>query len=135
MIDNRVMTDMSATPSSSTEAWGIAVSALMARILDAFCRLPDMGMSPKAADLSVIARRKSRKLAGVAGRIVAKRGIVRPVDHADPRSLDHPSHEEQWLELARAIGRSMAREQYAKDHRAPDETETENRSALRPVLK
>jgi hypothetical protein len=35
-------------------------------------------------------------------------GIVRKLDPADPRSLDHPSHREQWLELARALGRSLA---------------------------
>jgi hypothetical protein len=38
-------------------------------------------------------------------------GIVRPLDAADPRSLDHPSHREQWLEFARAIGRQIARDE------------------------
>jgi hypothetical protein len=28
-----------------------------------------------------------------------------PLDPSDPRSLDHPSHREQWLALARALGR------------------------------
>jgi hypothetical protein len=36
------------------------------------------------------------------------RGIVRPLDPDDPCSLDHPSHDEDWLALARALGRAMA---------------------------
>jgi hypothetical protein len=98
-------------------AWGTTLSALRARISDAFCRVPDMGLSPKAADLSIRAKRKSGKLPGVAGRIVAKRGIVRPVDHADPRSLDHPGHKEKWLELARVLGRMDAKEDFERLHR------------------
>ena len=42
-----------------------------------------------------------------------KQGTVRALDSSDPRSLDHPSHKAQWLELARAIGRFEAREEYA----------------------
>jgi hypothetical protein len=63
------------------------------------------------------------------------RGTIRPLDPADPRSLDHPCHNDQWLELAKAIGRSMAREQYAKDHGKPDEAATEDRSPIRSLLK
>jgi hypothetical protein len=37
-------------------------------------------------------------------------GSVRSLDPADPRSLDHPCHREQVLELARAIGRALADE-------------------------
>lgn len=36
--------------------------------------------------------------------------VIRTLDPADPRSLDHPSHREAWLELADAIGRLEARE-------------------------
>jgi hypothetical protein len=35
--------------------------------------------------------------------------IMRPLDPSDPRSPDHPCHEEQWLALAGAIGRSLAK--------------------------
>jgi hypothetical protein len=48
-------------------------------------------------------------------KIKKPRGTVRPLDPDDPRNLDHPCHRQQWLELARAIGRSMATEQFAKD--------------------
>jgi hypothetical protein len=41
-------------------------------------------------------------------RLKAKQGIVRQLDPADPRNPDHPSHDDQWLELARALGRAMA---------------------------
>ena len=33
---------------------------------------------------------------------------VRLLDPTDPRHIDHPSHKEQWLELARALGRLEA---------------------------
>jgi hypothetical protein len=36
---------------------------------------------------------------------------TRRLDKSDPRSLDHPSHKEQWFEMARAIGRQMARDE------------------------
>jgi hypothetical protein len=39
---------------------------------------------------------------------------IAPLDPSDPRSLDHPSHKEQWLELARALGRMEAREEYER---------------------
>jgi hypothetical protein len=39
------------------------------------------------------------------------KGTIRPLDPDDPRNLDHPSHKEQWLEIARAIGRQMARDE------------------------
>jgi hypothetical protein len=44
------------------------------------------------------------------------RGIVRRLDPSDPRSLDHPCHNEQWLELARALGRAMADEDFDAVH-------------------
>lgn len=45
---------------------------------------------------------------------MSKPGVVRPVDPADPRSLEHPAHDEQWLELARALGRQLGREEFAE---------------------
>jgi hypothetical protein len=45
-------------------------------------------------------------------RIVRPPGKVRKLPPDDPRSLDHPSHKEQWLELADAIGRMEARERF-----------------------
>jgi hypothetical protein len=44
----------------------------------------------------------------------SSKGIIRQLDPSDPRSLDHPSHREQWLELARAIGRLEAREEFER---------------------
>jgi hypothetical protein len=38
-------------------------------------------------------------------------GKMRRLDASDERSLDHPSHREQWLEMARAIGRQIARDE------------------------
>jgi hypothetical protein len=49
-------------------------------------------------------------------RIRFDRGIVRPLDPNDPRNLDDPSHKEQWLEFARAIGRMEAREEFERLH-------------------
>jgi hypothetical protein len=40
-----------------------------------------------------------------------KLGKIRPLDKSDLRSLDHPSHKEQWFEMARAIGRQLARDE------------------------
>jgi hypothetical protein len=40
-----------------------------------------------------------------------KLGKTRRLDASDERSLDHPSHREQWLEMARAIGRQIARDE------------------------
>jgi hypothetical protein len=35
-------------------------------------------------------------------------GIIRELPADDPRNIDHPCHDEQWLELARTLGRAMA---------------------------
>jgi hypothetical protein len=43
-------------------------------------------------------------------------GIIRTLDPSDTRSLDHPSHKEQWLELARALGRLDARRDFEAIH-------------------
>ena len=40
-----------------------------------------------------------------------KLGKMRRLDESDPRSLNHPNHKEQWLEMARAIGRQIARDE------------------------
>ena len=40
-----------------------------------------------------------------------KLGRMRRLDASDERSLDHPSHKEQWFEVARAIGRQIARDE------------------------
>lgn len=39
-------------------------------------------------------------------------GPARDPDPTDPRSLSHPSHKEQWLALARALGRLDARRDF-----------------------
>jgi hypothetical protein len=40
-----------------------------------------------------------------------KLGKTIRLDPSDERSLEHPSHDEQWFEVARAIGRQMARDE------------------------
>lgn len=45
-----------------------------------------------------------------------KLGTVRLFDPSDERSLNHPCHKKQWLELARVLGRLEAREEYAMIH-------------------
>jgi hypothetical protein len=39
-----------------------------------------------------------------------QKAIIRPLDPSHPRSWDNPDNEEIWLELARAIGRQIARD-------------------------
>lgn len=39
------------------------------------------------------------------------RAIIRPLDRSHPLSWDNPDNEEIWLELARAIGRQLARDE------------------------
>jgi hypothetical protein len=38
-------------------------------------------------------------------------GKMRRLDASNPRSLDHPSHKNQWFEIARAIGRQISRDE------------------------
>jgi hypothetical protein len=45
-----------------------------------------------------------------------KLGTVRLLDPSDERSIHHPCHKKQWLELARVLGRLEAREEYAVIH-------------------
>jgi hypothetical protein len=40
------------------------------------------------------------------------RAEKRPLPADDPRSLDHPSHKKQWMELARALGRLDAQRDF-----------------------
>jgi hypothetical protein len=43
---------------------------------------------------------------------MGKKQIGRDPDPSDPRSIEHPSHREQWLALARALGRLDARRDF-----------------------
>src|SRR5262249_22008054 len=45
-------------------------------------------------------------------------GVIRPLDPSDPRSWDHPCHQEQWLKLAEELGRALARRHYAERSKA-----------------
>lgn len=47
-------------------------------------------------------------------------GTVRSPDPSDPRSLDHPSHREQWLELADALGRLIAQRVFERLYGEPE---------------
>lgn len=40
-----------------------------------------------------------------------QKAIIRPLDPSHPQSWDNPDNEEVWLELARAIGRQLARDE------------------------
>jgi hypothetical protein len=45
----------------------------------------------------------------------AKPGTIREPDPTwpiNPRNIDHPLHDEKWLELASALGRMEAREEF-----------------------
>jgi len=44
-------------------------------------------------------------------------GIIRALDPSDPRNPDHPSHEKKWLEMAVALGRLMADQDYDRLHK------------------
>jgi hypothetical protein len=43
-------------------------------------------------------------------------GVVRDLDPDDPRNPNHPSHDEKWLELARALGRALADRDFDRLH-------------------
>jgi hypothetical protein len=65
--------------------------------------------------------------------IRAKTGIIIGLpDPSDPRNPNHPSHDEQWMEVARAIGRAMAREQFAREN---DEKPQQDCGAIREIFK
>jgi hypothetical protein len=40
--------------------------------------------------------------------------IIRSLDPSDPRSLEHPCHRDQWLKLAKSIGRSLADQEWTR---------------------
>jgi hypothetical protein len=42
--------------------------------------------------------------------------IKRPLDPADPRSLDHPGQRQRWLDLARTLGEGMAQFEWSRLH-------------------
>jgi hypothetical protein len=121
-------TERSIIAAGGAAPWRSAVAAAVARCSGAFGRVPDMG-TPK---LSTSPPPTSTKLAGFA----RKKGTVRSLDPADPRNLSHPSHREQWLELARALGRFEAREEYEHLHGngsgSDDTPETKTRQRTRP---
>lgn len=43
-----------------------------------------------------------------------QKATIRQLPETDPRNMDHPSLKERLLELARAIGRMEAREEFRK---------------------
>src|SRR5262245_17945008 len=61
--------------------------------------------------------------------------IMVPLDPSDPRSPDHPIHREQWLELARAIGRAMANEAFDRLYGSRPDAQHEESRRVRKVLK
>jgi hypothetical protein len=65
------------------------------------------------------------------------KGTIRPLDPDDPRNPDHPCHREQWLELARALGRLAADMEWDRLHsdQGLKNDQTENSSGVRKVLK
>lgn len=46
-----------------------------------------------------------------------QKAIIRPLDPSHPQSWDNPDNEEVWLELARAIGRQLARDESGLEQR------------------
>jgi hypothetical protein len=56
-------------------------------------------------------------------------GPARDPDPADPNSIDHPSHKEQWLALARALGRADARRDFEAIRRGKTVDQTSTRKA------
>ena len=67
-------------------------------------------------------------------RIQREKGAIRSLDPADPRNLDHPSHKEQWLELAKALGRLDARKDFEIIHgKAPPDDRPKTKAHYRRV--
>jgi hypothetical protein len=109
---------------------GFARGAAIMRLYGVFGRVPDM----RTPNQSTIPTPRSSKLLA---RIARNKGTVRPLDPTDPRNLNHPSHKEQWLELARAMGRAEARDEFElrQRQRARPDGKIANRSAVRPFFK
>ena len=61
-------------------------------------------------------------------------GIIRPLPDSDPHNLNHPSHRENWLAVARAIGESLADEDYERELMDRGTNEDEQGGDLRKVL-
>jgi hypothetical protein len=68
-----------------------------------------------------------------------QKAVIRPLDPSHPQSWDNPDNEEFWLELARAIGRQIARDE--KDglgkpigERHDDSIIQEKGRAIRPLF-
>jgi hypothetical protein len=61
---------------------------------------------------------------------------MRPLDPADPRSLDHPGQRERWLNLARVLGEELAQLEWRRLHggRVDEQRERKDRGDLRQVL-
>lgn len=67
-----------------------------------------------------------------------QKAIIRPLDPSHPQSWDNPDNEAVWLELARAIGRQIARDEEAGlgqpiRERHDDGAQKEG-GAIRPLL-
>jgi hypothetical protein len=60
------------------------------------------------------------------------RGIIRTLDPSDPRNPNHSCHDEQWLELARVLGRTMADRDWERLH--GERGHDEKGGSLRTVL-
>lgn len=39
------------------------------------------------------------------------RGLIRPLHPSHPQSWDNPANEDRWIDLARTIGRQIARDE------------------------
>jgi hypothetical protein len=68
-----------------------------------------------------------------------QKAIIRPLDPSHPQSWDNPDNEEVWLELARAIGRQIARDgkegsEQPIGERHDDSVTQEEGRAIRPLF-
>lgn len=68
-----------------------------------------------------------------------QRAIIRPLDPSHPQSWDNPDNEEIWFDLARAIGRQIARDEsdglgQPIEDRHDDSVIQENGRTVRPLF-
>lgn len=68
-----------------------------------------------------------------------QKAIVRPLDPSHPQSWDNPDNEEIWLNLARAIGRQIARDEkdglgYPIRERHDDSVTQKESGPIRPLF-
>ena len=61
-----------------------------------------------------------------------RQGIVRAIDPSNLQSLSHPSHKQQWLQLAGVLGRAMADKDF--DRFGKEEQDDKDRRTVCPVL-